>query len=96
MNNSSKLRSTFLKRTEKVILSISFSSNDIAKIIRDLGLNKAHGHDTLSICMLKIYGESISEHFEIIFKSCIRKGQFPSEWKKPDVVPVHKKGDKQV
>ena len=33
---------------------------------------------------------------EIIFKSCIGKGQFPSEWKKANVVPVNKKGDKQV
>ena len=39
--------------------------------------------------MLKICGESIS-------KSCIEKGQFPNEWKKANVVPVHKKGDKQV
>ena len=35
INNSRKLSSTFLKRTEKVILSISFISNDIAKTIQD-------------------------------------------------------------
>ena len=58
--------------------------------------NKPHGHDTVNICMLKICGESISEHLEIIFKSCIEKGQFPNEWKKANVVSVHKKGDKQV
>ena len=45
INNSSKLPSTFLKRTDKFISSISFSSNDIARIIRDLDSNKAHGHD---------------------------------------------------
>ena len=39
---------------------------------------------------------SISKPFEVIFKSCIKKGQFPNEWKKANVVPVHKKGDKQV
>ena len=39
--------------------------------------------------MLKICRESV-------FKSCIGKRQFPSEWKKTNVVPVHKKGDKQV
>ena len=46
--------------------------------------------------MLKICGEPISKLLEIIFKSCIRKEQFPSEWKKLNVVPVDKKGDKQV
>ena len=95
MNNSSKLSSTFLKRTDKFISSISLRSKDIARIIRDLEPNQAHGH-MISIPMLIICGESISKPLEIIFKSCIEKGQFPNEWKKANVVSVHKKGDKQV
>ena len=59
-----------------------FSSNDIDRIIRDLDTNKADGHDMISIRTLKICGESISKLLEIIFKSCIEKGQFPNEWKK--------------
>ena len=82
------------KRTGKVISSISFSSYDIAKIIRDLNPNNDHGHDMISIRMLK--SESISKPLEIIFKSCIEIGQFPNKWKKANVVPVHKNGDKQV
>ena len=31
----------------------------------------------------------------MIFKSCIIKGEYQSEWKKTNVVPVHKEGDKQ-
>ena len=50
----------------------------------------------ISIRMLKICGEFISKALEIIFKSCIEKGQFPNEWKKANVVPGHKKSDKQV
>ena len=73
INNSSRLPSKFLKRTVKFISSISFSSNNIARIIRDLGPNKAHGHNMISICMLKICGESISKPLEIIFKSCMEK-----------------------
>ena len=46
--------------------------------------------------MLKICDESISKLLQIIFKSCIEKGQFPNKWKKANVVSVHKKGDKQV
>ena len=81
MNNSSKLPSTFLKRAEKVISSVSFSSN-VAKIIRELDPNKAHGHAMISIRMLKICDESIAKPLEIISKSCIGKIQFSSEWKK--------------
>ena len=52
----------FQKRTDNFISSISFSSSDIARIIRDLDLNKAHhGPDMISIRMLKTCIESISK-----------------------------------
>ena len=45
--------------------------------------------------MIKICIKSLCKPLEMIFKSCIIKGEYPSEWKKANVVPVHKKGDKQ-
>ena len=41
--------------------------------------------------MLKLRGDSLLPPLELIFKSCLASGTFPSEWKK---VSVHKKGDK--
>ena len=32
----------------------------------------------------------------MIFKNCLQTGTFPNNWKKSNVVPVHKKGDKQL
>ena len=32
----------------------------------------------------------------MIFKQCIETGVFPSEWKKSNIVPIHKKGEKQT
>ena len=32
----------------------------------------------------------------IIFKNCIDNGAFPDIWKKYNIIPVHKKGDKQI
>ena len=49
----------------------------------------------LSIRMLKLCGESIYKPLNLIFKSCLETGQFLSEWRKANVVPVFKKGDKQ-
>ena len=45
----------------------------------------------ISIRMLKICDDSILKPLELIFKSCIESGKFPIEWKKANVVPVHKK-----
>ena len=45
--------------------------------------------------MIKICGKSICKLLQLIFSQCIDTGSFPLEWKKANVVPVHKKGDKQ-
>ena len=82
--------------TDNRLSSVSFSQNDIAKIIQNLDPNKAHGHDNISIRMLKICGSSIYKPLEMIFKQCIETGVFPTEWKKANIVPIHKKGDKQT
>ena len=66
------------------------------KIIKSLNVNKAHGHDDISIRMIKLCGQSIVKPLSIIFKNCIDNGIFPDIWKKSNIIPVHKKGDKQI
>ena len=39
-------------------------------------------HDMISISMLKLYGKSICESFDVIFQSCIKQEEFATEWKK--------------
>ena len=45
--------------------------------------------------MLKLCENSICKPLSIIFNDCLNEGKFPHEWKKANVVPVHKKGNKQ-
>ena len=45
--------------------------------------------------MRKNCGKSICKPLQLIFSQCIDTGSFPLEWKKVNVGPVHKKGDKQ-
>ena len=49
----------------------------------------------ISIRMIKICDASICKALELIFRSCFENGKFPTELKKANVVPAHKKGDKQ-
>ena len=76
--------------------SVNFNNVDILKIIKYLNINKAHGHDDISIRMIKLCGQSIVKPLSIIFKNCIDNGIFPDIWKKSNIIPVHKKGDKQI
>ena len=50
----------------------------------------------ISIRMLNICGNSIYKPLQLIIRSCIENGKFPSEQKKTNVIPVHKKGNKQT
>ena len=68
---------------------------DILQVINIQDSNKAHGHDMISICILKICGEAICRPLHKIFKTCLNIGTFPSEWKKGNVVPILNKNDKQ-
>ena len=75
---------------------MDFSTDDILKIIRNLDPNKAHGHDLISIRMIKICDTSIWRPLKLIFQACLESGNLPMNGKKANVVPVHEKGDKQI
>ena len=80
---------------EKRLNTVNVPNNDIEKIIQNLDPNKARGHYKISIRMRKICGKSICKPLQFIFNQCIDTGSFPLEWKIGNVVPIHKKGDKQ-
>ena len=96
IKNSSKLPSHLHYLTDNCLSSVRFSQGNIAKLIQNLDPNKTHGHDNISIRMLKICSSSIYKPLEMIFKQCIKTVFFPSEWKRANIVPIHKKGDKQT
>ena len=45
------------------------------KALRNLDPNKAHGHDMLSIRMLKICDDSLCRPLGLIFHPCFENGQ---------------------
>ena len=46
--------------------------------------------------MLKRCSSSIYGPLQLIFKEALSTGLFPSSWKKGNIIPIHKKGDKQI
>ena len=91
INNNSQLPRTLSYKTNERLYSIKITDDDILKIIAKLDPNKAHGHDKMSIRMIKICSTSICKPLRLIFNHCIDNGIYPCEWKKANVVPVHKK-----
>ena len=46
--------------------------------------------------MLKVCGPSIYKPLKIILNKCLETCVFPSEWKRGNIIPIHKKGDKHT
>ena len=46
--------------------------------------------------MLKLCDKSIIAPLSILFQNRIDRRAFPDTWKKSTIMPVHKKGDKQI
>ena len=82
--------------TEKRISELQFSIDDISKIIQTLNPNKAHGYDGISIRMIQLCCHAISKPLSILFRNSFDNSTFPVDWKKANVIPIHKKNDKQI
>ena len=80
VQNSSVLPTDFELFRDKSFSNI-FTDNDGGRI-SSLDPNKAHGHDMMSIRMLKICGNSINKPLGLIFRACLEHGIFPQNWKK--------------
>ena len=93
--NNSILPSELKLLTEQTLTSCEFSETGVLQIINNQDSNKAHGYDMISIRLSQLCGETICRRLNITFKTCLITGKFPSVWKKGNVVPIHKKDDKQ-
>ena len=85
---------TLLETPNETLSSIETIAGDIGKIIKALKVSKAHGHDEISIRMLKLYDSATTEPLYLIFKNCLSSNTFLDVWKKANVIPVDEKGDK--
>ena len=95
LNNTSTLPSQLFPPTSNTShSSIVINGDNVLKLIRSLDVNKSHGSDQISIRMLKICDSSLIKPLTIIFNSSLKSGVFPSAWKKANIIPIHKKGDK--
>ena len=64
---------------DQYVSNVEFTKDDIKKIICKLDPNKAHGHNMISIRMLKMSGDAIIKPLFSIFKNCLNCGIFPDE-----------------
>ena len=83
-------------KCDKILSSIGIDRSKVLSLIRSLDSKKAHKCDDLSIAMLKICDLAIVEPLSLIYEKCLVSGNYPSVWKKANVLPIHKKESCQL
>ena len=91
ITNGSSLPNNQTIETVARLSDINVDTDTIVKLIRPLDPNKALRSDGISVRMLRLSATSISKPRHILFNNSVI-----NEWKKANIVPVHKKGDKQI
>ena len=77
-------------KTDARLSLVKITDDDILKTIVKLDPNNAHGHDKVSIRIIKICSTPICKQLRLIFNHWIDNGIYACEWKKDNVVQIHK------
>ena len=86
---------TFLPRSNSSLGIIDIDAGKVLKLIRSLDSRKAHGRDKISVSMIKMCENSVVIPLCTIFKKRLETGVYPSIWKQANVIPIHKKNNRQ-
>ena len=64
--------------------------------MRALNIYKAHDYDHISIRMIKICDKSPTKPLITLLKNSTKSSYYPDIWKRSNIIPIHKKNDKQL
>ncbi|CAB4019872.1 Hypothetical predicted protein, partial [Paramuricea clavata] len=77
-----------------VLQDISLSPCEVAAALRSLDGSKATGPDEIPARLLKETAEQIAPSLTLLYNKSLETGVFPDEWKLANIVPIHKKDNK--
>ena len=83
-------------KTFEEISSIEISECEVEHYLNDLDTSKAYGPDGIPPRLLKECSKEISSSLCSLFNKSIETGRVPREWKKANVIPIHKDCVEQV
>ena len=84
------------QETSIFLESLHILPSEVSDILRNLDPTKACGPDLIHSKVLRQTYQVLSEPLSLLFNKCLDQGVFPDEWKKANVIPVHKKDNKST
>ena len=89
--NNSILPTNQILYTQNTLRDFDIDCGKSLKLINGLNPHKAHGHDGISIRMVKLCNLTITKPLSILYITCIQPRVFLDDWKKGNVISVHKR-----
>ena len=86
----------FPAKTEEKLSDIYISEEMVEKILSELKPNKAAGPDGVESRILKECSKEMAPHLQKLFSRSMEESEVPEQWKKANIVPIHKKGSRSV
>ena len=80
--------------TGSILNAMSFTVNEVLKVINSLNISKATGPDGIGNSFIRQVLPPFAGEITIFFNFCLQNGIFPNQWKMSFVTPVFKKGDR--
>ena len=74
---------------------MAFNESDAIKTKTAPDVTKPHGHGKISVRMIKFCTNSVTHPLTLIFQNYIAAGIFATQWKKGNIVCIHKKNEKK-
>jgi hypothetical protein len=89
-----EVRNMFVKENNHMLSNIEITQDIISSKLSKLKINKAPGVDGLVPRILVENADILSIPLMYIFIKSLESGKVPGDWKKANVTPIFKKGDK--
>jgi len=80
--------------TITTISDVIATSDEVRKLMQNVDVSKACGHDGVGNKIIKICAEGIYKSFTDFINLSFKKVSYPMEWKRANVIPLYKKDNR--
>ena len=77
-------------------MSIETKDGEVETILKNLDPKKATGVDGIPARILKICPNELAKSLKLLFNLLIQQGCIPQLWRRANIMPVHKDGEKEL
>ena len=81
---------------QRFLSNIIATEEQVLELMKGVAISKAFGYDGVGIKIIKLCSEGFHVYFTLFINLPLSLGQYPSEWKLANVIPLFKDDNRQL